>query len=198
MDKEVLFECIFHWQCGSEIFFLHKFVKNLGKLLHASSSIFDPYAINCKIATEKIPLCGAWLDSGVNILSMLSQFTSFNSTQLVLKNISLDEYCNQPYFVELLFLADNIPIDIFINWEQNLDYKKSSLIYEKGIIDIFHSNQTVYFNGLKVFESPKLPRLSTHYYNYFIYKLPIIMNGNCCKEEILNIHKKLFEINIKL
>ena len=197
-EKEVFFDCIFHWQYGSEVLYLQKHFQDFGNLLSVTTTVFDPYTVTQdQIASGKLELCGVWLDSGVNILSMLSYFIPIESLRFIDKQISFDREYNLPTYANLSLYSNNIPVDIVINWNTTNEYKRSQFIYDKGVMDICHTEQSIFFNGKLIFEDNSYPRLYHHYRNYFLL-------GNLQKLEpkfesnMLSIHRALFDINTKL
>ncbi len=150
---------------------------------------------NCANNHEQIKtgLCGAWLDSGVNILSFLSQFVALDSLELKASKVLFDPKTDQPYDVDLAFDSAAVPVDILIKWTTDTVYKKTCLIFERGILDVFHSQQAVYWNGEKLFEDTR-PRLETHYLNYFTAGLSERRN-RADTADVLAVHRILFGAN---
>ncbi len=189
--NKVFFDCVFHWQYGSEVLFLREYEKGLGKLVSATTAVFDPYtAERDKIKEDSADLGGVWFDSGVNILSMLSLFADIGGARLLSADTSFDTARNIPSYVNLQLSASGLPVNIVINWNTELNYKKSTFVYEKGLIDMYHTQQAVFLNGEKIFEDTAYPRLVNHYRNYFLKQRTL--------SNMESVHKVLFEINSKL
>jgi predicted dehydrogenase len=198
-DKQLFFDCILHWQGGGEVIFLREYAKKLGALLSTSTTVQDPYtdAPN-QIKSDKAELSGAWLDSGINILSMLSKFLPIDQLSLTNQQTAFDEKLGLPSFVNLSLQSGKTPMQIMINWNSDIAYKKSSLVFEKGTVDLFHSNQFATLNGEEIYRDTTLPRLPEHYYNYFTKLLPEMLKNPETKDDAIELHKTLFDIEAKL
>jgi len=189
--KNLVFEVMYHWQNGSEVLRFNERY-DTKKIEKIEVEIEDPYSIDGKtILDSKCKLEGAWIDSGVNVLSMLKLWFPFNEVKLNEKEVIRCTKSNLPIFVLLDLCIDGIPAKIKIDWRNNKNDKKTTLTYEGKELIIYHSKQSIILSQEEVFSS--MERLATHYYNYFKN-----YSGNIKKEESKKIHKVLFAINDKL
>lgn len=187
------FDILFHWQHGSEIYFLQDNLDRFGKVRAIHSTVYDPYTNpeGCQIAGDKIHLMGSWLDSGVNILSAMALFADLEGAKLSYRKHEMDHQNGLPFKSSVGFLTPSgIELRAEVDWNAGVNFKKSTLITKLGVIDVFHSQQAVFFNGEEVFREDSMPRLTRHYYNYFA-NLPHIPPHRTARQ----IHALLFDGN---
>ena len=192
-EKNLIFEVMYHWQNGSEVIkFNELYDKN--KITKISTTVLDPYSSDeINIDDAKVKLLGTWIDSGVNILSMIKMWLPFES--LVINNIKVNK-CNKtnlPIMVSVDLMIDNVNVLINIDWTNHQNVKESYLIYDNKQIKIDHSNQCIIDND-NLIKVDDMVRLRRHYYNYF---KNYNENNNDNKQSYL-IHKLLFEVSDKL
>ncbi len=166
-DKaHLVLEVVYHWQNGEEVRkFLKDFdTKNLKKIIISSN---DPYSTDGKTAiVDRVRLGGSWIDSGVNILSLLKLFLPFKTYEILnVKNV-LCEKSQIPIASEVSLLIDGIDIDIKIDWRNNLNQKITEFVYLDKRIVLHHSNQSIIKDDKEQVVSTGV-RLNTHYKNYF-------------------------------
>ena len=109
-EKNLIFEVMYHWQNGSEVIkFNELYDKN--KITKISTTVLDPYSSDeINIDDAKVKLLGTWIDSGVNILSMIKMWLPFES--LVINNIKVNK-CNKtnlPIMVSVDLMIDNVNV----------------------------------------------------------------------------------------
>ncbi|VEU79833.1 Gfo/Idh/MocA family protein [Haploplasma axanthum] len=181
------FNVVYHWMYGDEVLFLKNndlFLKNFDEIV---VHINDPYYTDEGILKKHFG--GAWLDSGVNVLSMLSIFVNLDKYKLYRKYREVDDDTNQDYVVTREYLCNDSKIVVNINWDNNSNMKNTIIKNDYEMIEIDHTNQVIKLNGKIVFESKVEDRLLSHYENFFksfkSYKNDIKITKL--------IHDKLFE-----
>ena len=189
-SKNLIFEVMYHWQNGSEVIKFNELYDKT-KITEINTQVLDPYSNDgITINDDKVKLLGTWVDSGVNILSMIKMWLPFND--ITIKNLKTKkcEKTQLPIYIDIELLIDNVKTNINIDWTIHKNKKESFVIYDNKKIIIDHSNQTIIDQGQnKIIELNDMIRLRRHYYNYFTnYKE--ITNSNMT----YLIHKVLFEI----
>lgn len=157
---------IFHWSFGSEIAYLKDKQTIFDDFDSIEISIQDPY-YDGTIMPKKRQLGGAWLDSGINALSFLSNFIDIKKLHLTRKISKVDENTGLDYMQERCYHYDHANISIKINWTADTDQKMTIIKKKNQTITINHSAQCIYLNSEKVYEDHRYPRLFTHYNNFF-------------------------------
>ncbi len=188
--NNVKIDTIFHWQHANEVLFIKKYYPNIKKATYIKTEIYDPYTINKKfIKKEKIPLHGAWFDSGVNALSMMSLFIDINDYTMDKKVNFIDPKSNLPYYANRTYKQKNLYYSILVNWRYHKNYKRTRIKLDDKMIKIIHHLEEVYENNHLIYKSNERERLSSHYHNYFKdFKLESVSNHHF---EL--IHRKLIE-----
>lgn len=187
-NNNLIFEVSYHWQNGSEIIgFNNLYDKNKINEIHIH--VDDPYSDDGKTINEnKIKLEGAFIDSGVNALSLIKMWLPFNSYKIVDIKMQRCEKTNLPIYIFVNLLIDGIIVTLEIDWKNKLNNKKTFIIYEGRKIEINHSKQKI-IDGDKVYSFDSLERLVAHYYNYFKN-----YNGNVKSLDSYKIHRVLLEV----
>ncbi len=191
-NKNLIFEVMYHWQNGSEILAFNK-MYDKNKISKIIVNIFDPYCKNGKtINKDKVKLCGAFVDSGVNALSMIKMWLPFENVEIINTATKRCKNTNLPIFAIVNLKIDGVFVNITINWTENLDLKQSTIVYDGRNIEINHTRQFIK-DGDKTYVFDDMPRLKTHYYNYFKN-----YSENIDTQASYLIHKILFEVNGEL
>lgn len=190
-ENGVTFEVMFHWQTGEEVVQFNRLYdkKNIEKIF---VEVLDPYVEKGSIKSEKVLLSGVWMDSGVNVLSMIKTWLNFD--EIAIKNIQTKqcETTALPTYIQLIGTVDGVEIEIVIDWTKGIDRKTTRLQYSGREIVIDNSRQTI-IDGDKQMRFDEMERLTRHYYNYFTgYKKAI------SAEQGLKIHEFLFKVNERL
>lgn len=187
--NNLIFHIMYHWQNGTEVIkFNELFDKN--KIQEIKTTVLDPYSIDEKnIDEKKYHLLGTWIDSGVNILSMIKKWLPFKSLEILRYKVIKCKKTTLPIYINVDLKIDSIPINIYIDWTKHQNVKESFLIYDNEIIKIDHSNQTI-ITKEKDYPFNNMVRLEAHYYNFFKN-----YNETNNLEESILIHKFLFEVN---
>jgi hypothetical protein len=131
---------------------------------------------------------GAWIDSGVNAISMYSILFDLSPFELNKSIHFIDKVHHQPYYAHHTFKHANQDIDLVINWRKNKNYKKTVITLPNKVIKIIHHLEEVYENNVLIYKSNEKERMSSHYYNYL---KEFSTNRSNIEKNIL-IHKKLY------
>ncbi|MBQ6922793.1 MAG: Gfo/Idh/MocA family oxidoreductase [Clostridia bacterium] len=178
----------YHWQNGEEVRAFNK-LYNPRLISKIDVSIEDPYSLNgVSINGEKIPLEGAWIDSGVNALSMVKTWLPFSKTKILNVDTVFADNIHLPIYCKADMEIDGIPVSIKIDWRNQKNIKLTRLTYLDREIIINHSEQTV-FDGESALIFNSLSRLTRHYFNYY--------TGFKCRSnfaETIAIHKLLLKV----
>lgn len=173
-NNGVTVDVIFHWIYGSEVLYLEKHFKEYGKLLKVECNVYDPYTYpdGTTIKEERVPLSGAWNDSGINVLSMLSIFLDVNKFKLEDEQLKYDTQYNLPVYANKKYTFEGIDILITVDWRYNRNHKYTNFYFEKGTLYLHHTAQEIWFNAKRVETFYTENRLHTHYTNLFnLYNL---------------------------
>ena len=174
-ENDVTVDVIFHWCYGSEVLYLEKHFAEYGKLLKVECNSFDPYTTDgSHIKPERVDLNGAWNDSGINILSMLSCFLDVSKFKLDNERIEYDPEHSLPIYASKRYLYNGIEVMIAADWRYNRNHKFTNFYFEKGTLYLHHTAQEIWFNAKRVETFYTEHRLNTHYTNLFnLYDLKI-------------------------
>lgn len=186
--NNLIFEIMYHWQNGIEV---KEFLKlyDPKKITKVHTQVLDPYSSDGITIDElKVKLLGAWVDSGVNILSMLKLMFPFKDVSIKNYKVNKCKKTNLPIMIDVNLLIDNVEIEIIVDWQQHQNKKESYVIYDNRLVIIDHSNQSI-IDGDKIMKYDDMIRLQRHYYNYFKN-----YNESANYEDSYLIHKLLFEV----
>lgn len=191
-ENNLIFEVMYHWQNGSEVIKFNE-LYDKEKISEIHTTVLDPYSSDeINIDEAKVKLLGTWIDSGVNILSMIKMWLPFKTFDINSIFVRKCEKTNLPINVSVNLLIDNTKVSITIDWTKHQNVKESYLIYDNRKIKIDHSNQCIIDNE-NIIKVDDMVRLRRHYYNYFKN-----YNENNDDESTYLIHKFLFEVSDKL
>ncbi|MBQ3220540.1 MAG: Gfo/Idh/MocA family oxidoreductase [Clostridia bacterium] len=185
-ERGVPLRVMFHWQYAVEVEYIRRNF-DWKKLTEIKVEIRDNYAESGVIRKEKRALDGAWLDSGVNALSMLARWLPMQSVRLVSASCEKCPESGLPKQSEVNLTADGVRVQITVDWRESSDEKFSKLVYEGKEVFVDHKRERVKTDGETV-ECAQMPRLESHYYNYFTQ-----YDGEEAGSE--RIHKILFDAN---
>ena len=188
-EKGLTLNTAYHWQFGEEIVAFNASC-DPRKITEISVDISDPYSSNGRsINDNRLDLCGTWIDSGVNALSMIKTWLPFDNVKILSTDSIQAENASLPIFCRVQLLIDGVKVSICIDWRKQLDFKVSTLKYDGKKIVIDHSRQTV-SDGESISAYDSMPRLPRHYYNYFTSRRYLTSN----EEETLKIHNVLMKV----
>ncbi len=181
--------CMFHWKYADEVLFLRDRLADFGQIKQIETTVFDDYAMEGYIRKDRVGLMGAWLDSGVNLLSYLSSIIGISELNLIKKKEMLDENSGLPFYVKREYDYHGISVQIVVDWRDENNAKFSKIETEEGEIYIDHMKQAVSLNGKMIYESKVDDRLGSHYDNMF----GEFECGRDNYEETMKIHRVLFD-----
>ena len=189
-ENGVYFTVMFHWQHGSELaYYLRKFGEK--PIQDIQVKICDNYGVGGVIREEKRGLSGAWLDSGVNALSMLARLLDFSSAQLLYTEKELCRESGLPLYCKVGLQIGKTKTEIVVDWREDKDDKDSHLTVAGEKVWINHTKERV-ISEVESVECMQMPRLESHYYNYFtLFKEGETPQGR-------RIHELLFAVNERL
>ncbi len=189
--KNLIFDCIFHWQHANEVMYLLKNYPNSVNFTTLEILIEDPYTLEDgkTIKIEKVPLNGVWNDSGINALSFVSMLVDMNTFTLFSKVFFIDKASGLPYYSKHIFMKNDRKIIINVNWRKNIFYKRTYLSFEDKKLKIIHHREQIYENKKLIFQGVIENRLSSHYENYFKSFNAHDINHS----KMISIHKILFK-----
>ncbi|MBR7162594.1 MAG: Gfo/Idh/MocA family oxidoreductase [Clostridia bacterium] len=189
----VPFTTMFHWQTGEEVIYFNKSFDN-EKITEIEVYINDCYSLNgVSINKDRISLGGAWIDSGVNALSLVDSLVPFDDYEIIAIDVQKCTETALPIFVKArLNVAHNrrtISVTISVDWRNDSSSKYTLLnMSDDSKIIIEHTAQTIK-TGDNDIVLDDMPRLQRHYYNYFTN-----FEGSSA-DDALKIHQLLFEVN---
>ena len=193
--KKVDLGCLFHWKYADEVLYLKAHRAQIGQIEHITVHVCDDYAytVDGSIRTDRKGLCGAWLDSGINILSYVGQLCDLSKKPtLTHDRLLTDEVTGQVKFANRIYRfgeTGETTVDITVDWRTASREKISEIVCEGGVIFVNHTAQTVLWNGMPVYQNPTDDRLSAHYTNAFAeYEL-----DKDEQQRTLLLHRILFE-----
>lgn len=183
---------MFHWQTGIEVAEFLK-IYDPSKITRVHVMVQDPYSDDGRtIVKSKQNLCGAWLDSGSNALSLLKMWLPFSSLKIQNVQTQCCTDCQKPLFVNAQLCIDGVDVTITVDWRQKIDCKKTVMVYDGREIVMDHSNQCL-IDGDQRFDHQRMERLQEHYYGYF----NAFSEANN-EEDTRQVHHFLFEVDEEL
>ena len=187
-QKKLVLRGIYHWQNSLEI---KHFIKNYNpkKITSIKLDIKDPYSQDGKtVLPDRVALKGAWIDSGVNVLSMLKLLLPFDSYKIENTQFIFCKKSGIPIFAKVNLKIDQVNVEITVDWRTMINNKVTTIKYDGYDIVLDHTNQKVISKG-KTKELYKMARMNTHYYNYFTYFKGVTDTPN---------YSKIYEILLKV
>ncbi len=185
-------EAMYHWQNGIEVlYFNDNYDKS--KISEIHTTVLDPYSADgAVIDAQKRKLMGAWVDSGVNILSMIKTWLPFDRLEIKRVDTQICPTSRLPIYVDATLVIDGIPTYITVDWRQHINSKTSYVIYDGKRMDIDHSGQAIRYDGEEL-SVGVMERMKQHYYHYFK-----TFRGETDVNASLKIHKLLLEVNDRI
>ncbi|MGI6714465.1 MAG: Gfo/Idh/MocA family protein [Bacilli bacterium] len=218
-EKKLVFNTSFHWQNGTEVKYFNRNF-DVKKIEEIHISVNDPYSADGdNIEQDKIPLEGAFIDSGVNALSLIKMWLPFEDIKLIKRDFLIAKNVDLPIYYQVKALIDKVPITITVDWRKPINLKVTRLVYEGKPFIIHHSKQMLFFenqeyrfdtseisqtrtNATKRGVIPAPPRtnnefqtmdrMERHYFNFFTN-----FKGKSNIAMTRNIHRALFFLDIK-
>ncbi len=192
MENGLVFEVMYHFQTAPEVLGFNKYFDS-SRISSANIEIYDPYSIDGKtIIGDRQCLCGAWLDSGVNALSMLKCWLPFEKVELISHNTNRCSDTSYPIFADVSLLIDGVKVNIKVNWQKQVNLKTATLVYDGNPMIINSTEQKIIYKD-KEYNFASMERLQAHYYNYFK-----IFKGESKERNSRKINETLLFVNEKL
>ncbi len=174
----------------------------LGKLLGFNAGFFDPYISDGRVLPISKSLGGSWIDSGINALSVISQFIDPSVLKIKEARMTFIDgiECQQVQGLSI-FSFDNSGYCghgvIDTNWTLNINRKTTRLWYENADILLHHSLESVYkVEGDSAILVKDLrnnnSRLTNHYTALFTQLTSDYIQGNENIKQAALIHDLLF------
>ena len=188
-QRNLVFEVSFHWQNGSEVQKFNQLYQP-EKISEISVSVQDPYSADgVVIDPQKRKLMGAWIDSGVNILSLIKMWLPMESVQIENARRQLCPESGLPIYADVRLVMDGVKIHITVDWRNGQNRKESFVVYDGRTIHLNHSGQCI-VDGEDTVDCVFMERLQQHYYHYFRN-----FSGNADVPSAQRIHEILFQVN---
>lgn len=186
------FKTLFHWQGGDEVIELERVI-DTKSIRQVTTKIYDPYSEQGTVIKEnKRALGGAWIDSGVNALSMIGKWIELSECRIIECSSQKCKESSLPIYAEVKLDAGGVEICIEIDWREDKNKKESYISLSEASVYIDHSQQS-FTIGEKNRECARTSRLDAHYINVFS-ESPDIDNSAFSRK----IHKLLLEVNERL
>lgn len=191
-EKGLLFKTLFHWLGGIE---LRRFAKeyDIRQIKQIRARVLDPYSEDGQtILEDRRPLMGAWIDSGVNMLSMIKLWLPFQQVEFLGSQTRRCKDTGMPLFVDVSLMIDGIPVNLQVDWTTHQNRKESTITLADRTIHIHHSDQCI-IDGDNRIPCGRKERLDEHYFTLFT-EMDSSPNENFSKA----VHQLLLEVNQKL
>ena len=191
-ERGLVFEVMYHWQTGSEVVAFCDAYKG-AEISRIHVAIYDHYSANGKeIDDPKTALGGAWVDSGVNALSMLKRWLPFDRVLVESIDFRPCLKTGKPIYVDVRLLIDGVAVDITVDWRHDRSDKTTALTVEGREVLLDHSAQRI-VDGERIIRCDDMERLPRHYFNYFTG-----FGGAPSTKDTLAIHRVLFAVEEQL
>lgn len=189
--NKLVFQTLFHWQGGIEtVAFNQQY--NLAGIEQIRVQVLDAYCDDGKtINPNRRPLMGAWVDSGVNALSMIGQWLPFEHVEVLQTESARCSATNLPIYAKVNLCIDGIPTEIVVDWRQGEERKDSFVKIEDRWVHVNHAAQSI--EDGTVTEYARMPRLEEHY-RYLFEHLDDQSNGDFVRL----VHEVLFRVEAML
>lgn len=187
-EKSLIFEVSFHWQNGIEVLaFNREYTPE--KISQISVTVLDPYSADgIIIDPAKRKLMGAWVDSGVNALSMIAMWLPMINVEILSLDKQLCPESGLPIYIDANLLIDSVPTRICIDWRKHTNSKQTMLNYDGDELLLDHSAQAI-VRGDASINYGRMERLQEHYYHYFRS-----FRGHVEADQAQRIHETLFKV----
>ncbi len=204
--KNVPLFTAFHPACGREVdwWLEQRDLRNfdLGNLVGFESCFADPFIVDGKPTLNAVGKAGAWLDSGISILSIIARFIDPREQKLVDGRMTVMPALNCAQVQGLGIFRFRTEgragyglVDT--NWTLGKSCKTSRLWYEGGVVELDHAKE---FGRLLLDEEKDLvfdlttdrPRLVNHYCGVFSEVTAMFAQGTDNKSTSEILHNLLF------
>ncbi len=156
-EKQIPVFCLYHYRATHELRWLKHHLADapFGKILSITMDIYDNYAADGgKIRADRLPMLGAWLDSGINALSFMDALLPLTERtddhmKLYTDPTQAGDPLHHALYARREFSCNGVFCQITVDWRHELRKKYFSIQCEKARIDIFHSQQKILIDGEK-------------------------------------------------
>ena len=197
-SKSLIFEVMYHWQNGAEV---KQFIADydLSKIKRIKIISNDPYSEDGRTAiADRVGLGGSWIDSGINILSLLKMFLPFKEYKILKVSNVLCENSKIPIASDIKLTIDDVIVDIEIDWRNRINQKTTEVDFIDKKVILNHTMQKIICDNHEKCCS-KIERLKTHYRNYFVkFNENIDLEASRKVHEILLRVRDIYEKNQKV
>ena len=172
-----------------------------GKLKEIHCQFFDPYMQEGRLLPQAVNLCGSYLDSGVNALSVCDKIMEFTDGRLSgheEKRMDKEDYCTTFESVSV-YENDGCRMILETGFSRGINYKETELFFEntQDSVVLCHSKQSVYLKKsgkemILLYENLDTERLTAQYEGVFeeFYHLWTQKGSNTART--FRIHRLLF------
>lgn len=187
--KNLVFRTLFHWHGGVETrAFTQEY--DISKITQIRVTVLDPYCtVPNVINPDRRPLMGAWIDSGVNILSMIRLWLPLETCQILHVEAERCRETNMPIYAKADLLLDGVKTTITVDWRKGINQKESYVTVDGKTVYINHSAQSLVVDGV-VTDYTQMPRLDEHYRGLFRD-----MDGSANTAFSRSVHNILLKVN---
>lgn len=207
-EKGVLFKIAYHasfaldleWYLNNQQALQEKY--GLGELTKIECGFYDPYTRLGTVMPEKYALCGSFIDSAVNALSVCAKLVNLESMELISK--VTEEENGIVYKGDAEYDDGTHHIIVRTAWDLGLNQKTTELSFADSDkkITLHHSNQSVILEGKNfykiLYENKGQERLLNHYLGVYrdfymaCERFENVRNNEQCDEHMTrNIHRLL-------
>lgn len=204
--RKLLLYTAFHPSYGREVEWWREQTveKNfdLGRLVGFESCFSDPYFLNGKLTLGAVGKAGAWIDSAISSLSVLSRLIDAQTLELVEGRMTVIPglECAQVQGLGLYRFKSEGRTGygmIDTNWTLGRNHKTTRLWYEGGVVELDHARE---YGRLRLQGQDELvfdlgtdrPRLVNHYCGVFTNLEEMFAKGEDNKEPTEVLHRLLF------
>ncbi len=179
--------------------------RNLGPVTSFDCNFYDPYCYGGKVKKDALGLQNCWMDSGINALSVISEFVDINSIKSIgFSSASTDNLYTQAlaHYSFSIYKNDEAGAGIIdTNWNLGVNFKQTVLTFASSgsKIVLEHSNQKVILikrNGVRKvlcsFDS-KGERLYNHYFEVLKNYLDCYNKKSFDYKRSERLHRLLFQ-----
>lgn len=190
-EKGLVFHTLFHWLGGIET----RAVADRydpAQIQKLEISVMDPYCDDGKsINEDRRPLMGAWIDSGVNALSMIHLWLPIRQVEVVSTQVQKCPQTQLPVYVAVELMVDGVPTKITVDWREGKNHKESRFLYRGRWVRIDHSGQYIDDDGIT--EYGRMSRMQEHYYHLFS-QMELTSNADFSRD----VHEILYKVDAAL
>ena len=156
---------IYHWMFSPEILWFKRNIRTYNaRKIHFR--VEDPYTDESgHVVPTRCVLGGCWIDSGVNVLSVLSLWEDLSALTPV--EIHHTRENGIPVETHAVFRSPKLEVEIDISWRTRRNFKETTFWIGDDTYVMHHSMQSVSKNGEMLFRDDSMDRLDRHYYNFY-------------------------------